>query len=188
MPTRRSSSTAISIERNIIPGMNGDLITRTATVNDAAAIQRLLRAAMLTYCADSGIKAGMLEAMTESLESVEDRIRNNNCIAVFDGETAVGTITAGITSEKTGNVLKEFKIAAYVSRFAVIQGLRREGLGVGLMAECEDYARQNGCDVMILHCSTKNAKMTAFYNARGFELIDSENSRGYPRGLFVKRL
>jgi len=178
------------------PGMNGDLVTRTATVNDAAAIQRLLRAAMLTYCADSGIKAGMLEAMTESLESVEDRIRNNNCIAVFDGETAVGTITAGITvmpmrytfSEKTGNVLKEFKKAAYVSRFAVIQGLRREGLGVGLMAGCEDYARQNGCDVMILHCSTKNAKMTAFYNARGFELIDSENSRGYPRGLFAKRL
>lgn len=176
--------------------MNGDLITRTATVNDAAAIQRLLRAAMLTYCADSGIKAGMLEAMTESIESVEDRIRNNNCIAVFDGETAVGTITAGITdtplrytfSEKTQKVLKGFSKAAYVSRFAVIQGLRREGLGIGLMAECEDYARKSGCDVMILHCSTKNAKMTAFYNARGFELIDSENSRGYPRGLFAKRL
>ena len=176
--------------------MNGDLVTRTANTDEAAAIQRLLRAAMLTYCADSGIKAGMLEAMTESLESVEDRIRNNNCIAVFDGDTAVGTITAGITmvpvrysfSEKTEKYLSQFKKASYVSRFAVIQGLRREGLGLSLMAACENYSKENGCDVMILHCSTKNKKMTAFYKARGFELVESENSRGYPRGLFAKRI
>ncbi len=184
------------MRQNAISGMNGDLVTRTATGNDAAAIQRLLRAAMLTYCAESKIKAGMLEAMTESIESVEDRIRNNHCIAVFDGDTAVGTITAGITdtplrysfSEKTEQVLKGYAKASYISRFAVIQGLRREGLGIGLMSAIEDYSRQNGCDVMLLHCAAVNKKMTAFYGARGFELIDSENSRGYPRGLFAKRL
>ena len=176
--------------------MNGELVTRTAEKKDAAAIQLLLRAAMLTYCAESGIKSGMLEAMTESLESVEERIVSNNCIAVFDGEQAVGTITTGLTevpvrysfSGRTEKFLSAYSKAAYVSRFAVIQGKRREGLGVTLMSLSEDYARQNGCKVMLLHCSTANAKMAAFYKARGFELIDSEDSRGYPRGLFAKIL
>ena len=176
--------------------MNGDLVTRTAELRDAAAIQRLLRVAMLTYCAESDIRAGMLEAMTESLESVADRIRNNNCVAVFDGDIAVGTITTGITatpqkysfSEKTEKFLSGFSKAAYISRFAVIQELRRGGLGVNLIAGSEDFARQNGCDIMLLHCSTANRKMSEFYSARGFRLIDSENSRGYPRGLFAKVL
>ena len=176
--------------------MNGDLVTRTATSRDAAAIQQLLRTAMLTYCAESEISAMMLEAMTESLESVEERIRNNNCIGVFDGDEAVGTITTGITnvpvkysfSARTEQFLSDFSQAAYVSRFAVIQGKRRVGLGVSLIAASEEYSRQSGCEVMLLHCSTVNKKMTAFYNARGFKLIDVENSRGYPRGLFAKVL
>lgn len=175
---------------------NGDLVTRTATSRDAAAIQQLLRTAMLTYCAESEISAAMLEAMTESIESVEERIRNNNCIAVFDGDEAVGTITTGITnvpvkysfSTKTENFLSEFSQAAYVSRFAVIQGKRHAGLGVSLITTSEEYSRSSGCEVMLLHCSTVNKKMTAFYNARGFVLIDVENSRGYPRGLFAKVL
>ena len=176
--------------------MNGDLVTRTAELRDAAAIQQLLRTAMLTYCTESKIRKTMLEAMTESIESVEDRIRNSHCLAVFDGEKAIGTITAGITSvpmrysfsEKTAGFLSGYKKASYISRFAVLQGSRRTGLGISLMSLLEDYSKQNGCDVMLLHCSTVNKKMTAFYNARGFELIDSENSRGYPRGLFAKRI
>ena len=176
--------------------MNGDLVTRTADTRDAAAIQQLLRTAMLTYCTESKIKEAMLEAMTESMDSVEDRIRKNHCLAVFDGEKAVGTITAGITevpvrysfSEKTARFLSGFKKASYVSRFAVLQESRRTGLGLNLMALLEEYSKEQGCDVMLLHCSTVNKKMTAFYKARGFELIDSENSRGYPRGLFAKRI
>lgn len=175
---------------------NGDLVTRTATTGDAAAIQQLLKTAMLTYCAESEISTSMLEAMTESIESVEERIRNNNCIAVFDGEEVIGTITTGITnvpvrysfSSKTESFLSGFSQAAYVSRFAVIQGKRRAGIGVSLIAASEEYAGKSGCEVMLLHCSTINKKMTAFYGARGFKLIDTEKSRGYPRGLFAKIL
>lgn len=176
--------------------MDGELVTRTATPDDAAAIQQLLKTAMLTYCVESKISISMLEAMTESIESVEERIRNNNCIAVFDGDEAIGTITTGITnvpvkysfSSKTENFLSSFTQAAYVSRFAVIQGKRRVGLGVGLISASEEYSRELHCEVMLLHCSTVNKKMTAFYEARGFKLIDVENSRGYPRGLFAKIL
>lgn len=176
--------------------MNGELVTRAATIDDAVAIQRLLRVAMLTYCAESDISTSMLEAMTESIESVEERIRNNNCIAVFDGSTAVGTITIGITnvpvrysfSSRTESFLNGFSQAAYISRFAVIQGFRHGGLGRNLMSAAEKYATESDCEVMLLHCSTANKKMVSFYEACGFKLIDAERSRGYPRGLFAKTL
>ena len=60
-------------------------VIRTASVIDAPEVSRLLRSAMLTYCADS-------EAMTESVDSVADRILRQTClIALLDGKI-IGTV------------------------------------------------------------------------------------------------
>ena len=63
---------------------------RTATSSDAPALSRLLKAAMLTYCANSGISSAMLEAMNEDIAAIEDRIRHCTCLCCMNGDDIVG--------------------------------------------------------------------------------------------------
>ena len=175
--------------------MKNSPVIRQASVADAPGVSRLLRSAMLTYCADSGISSSMLEAMTESVESVADRIKRQNClIAVKDGEI-VGTICIKECpnplvysfSNKTYEYLKDAGKCSYISRFAVEEKYRKTGLGIDLISKAIDQARVSGIDLILLHSAASNSNMVEFYGTRGFDLIDSENSRGYMRGLFASR-
>ena len=75
--------------------------------------------------------------------------------------------------------------AFYISRFAVTQRFRKTGLGIDLITRAVDIAHGAGSKCVLLHSAASNKNMVEFYGKRGFELIDSENSRGYPRGLFA---
>ena len=169
---------------------------RTADVSDAAEVSRLLKSAMLTYCADSGISSSLLEAMTESIESVADRISRQTClVALCDGKI-VGTICIKKAdnplvysfSDKTYGFLKDAGLSFYISRFAVRQSFRKTGLGIDLMARALGIAREAGAKSVLLHSAATNKNMVEFYGKRGFRLIDSENSRGYMRGLFANTI
>ena len=72
--------------------MNSKPEIRIAGISDAAEVSCLLKGAMLTYCADSGISSSMLEAMTESIESVADRILKQTCLVAESDGKIVGTI------------------------------------------------------------------------------------------------
>lgn len=176
--------------------MNNNPVIRQAEVTDSAKVSRLLRSAMLTYCTDSGIPESMLEAMTESVGSVADRISKQTClIAELDGEI-VGTVCLKLCpnplvysfSDKTCEYLKEAGPSCYISRFAVLEQFRRTGLGIDLISKAIEIAEGSGCKCALLHSAASNKKMVEFYGKRGFELIDSEGSRGYLRGLFANRL
>ena len=176
--------------------MKNSPVIRTASVNDAEGVSRLLRSAMLTYCADSGISSSMLEALTESIESVADRISRQTClIAVQDGEI-VGTICIKDVpnplvysfSDKTYKYLENAGRCSYISRFAVKESLRKSGLGIDLITRAVDIAKEDGCSFALLHSAASNKNMVDFYGKRGFDLIDFEKSRGYMRGLFANRL
>ena len=171
-------------------------VIRIATVNDAAEVSRLLKSAMLTYCADSGISSSMLEAMTESIESVADRISRQTCLVAETGGKIVGSICIKECpnplvysfSDKTFEYLNDLGRSFYISRFAVLEKYRKTGLGIDLMARAVELAAGSGADCILLHSAATNKNMVEFYGKRGFELIDSENSRGYMRGLFANRL
>ncbi len=176
--------------------MNNDPVIRIAGISDAAEVSRLLKSAMLTYCADSGISSSMLEAMTESIESVADRISRQTClVAVSDGKI-VGSICIKKVdnplvynfSDKTFGFLEKAGLSYYISRFAVIQNYRKTGLGIDLITKALDIAREAGADCVLLHSAATNRNMVEFYGKRGFKLIDSENSRGYMRGLFANQI
>ena len=176
--------------------MNTSPVIRTASVNDAPEVSRLLRSAMLTYCADSGISSSMLEAMTESIESVADRISRQTCLVAETGGKIVGSICIKecpnpmvyTFSDKTCEFLENAGKSFYISRFAVLEKFRKTGLGIDLMARAVELAAGSGADCILLHSAATNKNMVEFYGKRGFELIDSENSRGYMRGLFANRL
>ncbi|MBR3246907.1 MAG: GNAT family N-acetyltransferase [Clostridiales bacterium] len=176
--------------------MKNSPVIRVAGVTDAPEVSRLLKSAMLTYCADSGISSSMLEAMTESVESVADRISRQTCLVAICNNSIVGTICIKKVdnpliysfSEKTYGFLKEAGLSFYISRFAVRQRFRKTGLGIDLMSKALDTARGEGARTILLHSAATNKNMVEFYGKRGFELIDSENSRGYMRGLFADTL
>ena len=176
--------------------MKNSPVIRIASISDAPQVSRLLRSAMLTYCADSGISSSMLEAMTESIESVADRIARQTClVAEYDG-SIIGSICIKecpnpmvyTFSEKTCAYLENLKKAFYISRFSVEEKFRKTGLGIDLMAKAIELANEAGADSVLLHSAATNKNMVEFYGKRGFELIDSENSRGYMRGLFANKL
>ena len=171
-------------------------VIRIAGVSDASEVSRLLKSAMLTYCADSGISSSMLEALTESVESVADRITRQTClVADIDGKL-VGTICIKEVpnpmvytfSDKTCVFLQSAGKSFYILRFAVLEKFRKTGLGIDLISKAVEIAREADATCVLLHSAASNKNMVEFYAKRGFELIDSENSRGYMRGLFANSL
>lgn len=172
---------------------NNSPVIRIAGISDAPEVSRLLRSAMLTYCADSGISSSMLEALTESVESVADRISKQTClVAETDGRIA-GTICIKEVpnpmvytfSDKTCGFLQHAGRSFYISRFAVLEKYRKTGLGIDLISKAVETARISDAECILLHSAASNKNMVEFYAKRGFKLIDSENSRGYMRGLFA---
>lgn len=135
----------------------------------------------------------MLEAMTESVESVEDRISKQTCLVAESEGKIIGTICIKRVenplvysfSDETFAFLEKAGLSFYISRFAVKQSFRKTGIGIDLMARALDIARESDAKSVILHSAATNKGMVDFYGNRGFELIDSENSRGYMRGLFA---
>ena len=164
---------------------------RRALPEDADKLSLLIKGAMVTYCAESGIPEDHLESMTEEVSTIRDRINNNYCLCCFDGDEPVGTITLSIVfnplkfsfSDKTMEYLEECQIVGYISRFAVRRDLRSTGLGVELMNAAIKLAGRKGADHALLHTAVSNTGMVSFYRNRGFEVIDSESGRGYMRGL-----
>ena len=173
-----------------------DFELRIALPEEAYKIALLIRGAMLSYGKDSHIPYGMLESLTESVESVADRISRGHCLCFWDGPEPVATVTLTEVanpmkysfSEKTMNSLSDIAPAGYISRFAVRSDLRDSGLGVKLLDEAETLAKSLGIKGLILHSSSDNRSLSAFYSNRGFVLTDSEKSRGYNRGLFIKKI
>ena len=85
-------------------------------------------------------------------------------------------------------MLKDHEKAAYISRFAVADSLRKTGLGLKLMDAALDLPECKDCGIVLLHTAVSNKNMCEFYANRGFVLVDSETSRGYRRGLFARVL
>ena len=164
---------------------------RLATAGDAGSVRDLVRSAMVHYREESGIVNDTLESLSESVESVRHRIVKNKCLCLFNGDRPLGTITLSRCttpmkysfSKKSSNFLAHYTSCGYISRFAVADEVRKTGLGSRLMDEALELPES--ADLVILHTAVSNKSMCEFYASKGFILVDSENSRGYERGLFA---
>jgi ribosomal protein S18 acetylase RimI-like enzyme len=57
-----------------------------------------------------------------------------------------------------------------------------------LYQAAEAHLIDQGYRSVELHTALTNQPLVNFYQSRGFELVSVDHSRGYPRGLFRKRL
>ena len=170
-----------------------DIIIRDALPEDAKKVRELIREAMEFYRQASGINGDVLESLTESVESVKERIRRHHCLVATVNDEPVGTITVSYCdnpmkysfSVQTARTLREYRDCAYISRFAVAERYRDTGLGVTLMNEALHMPVASRSGLVLLHTAISNIRMKDFYCNRGFIVLDSEDSRGYERGLFA---
>lgn len=173
--------------------MEEEIIIREALPEEAKKIRDLTTEAMEYYRKVSGINQDVLESLTESIESVKDRIRKHHCLVATANGNPIGTITVSYCdnpmkysfSSQTARTLREYRDCAYISRFAVAEAYRDTGLGVTLMNEALRMPVSTRSGLTLLHTAISNVKMRDFYINRGFTVLDSEDSRGYERGLFA---
>jgi GNAT superfamily N-acetyltransferase len=125
---------------------------RSATVNDAPAIARLL--AQLGYPdTEAFLGANLQELLADPRE----------LLLVWAEETVAGFLSADLSiyPELKGRV-------ATIKAFAVDETVRSKGIGRKLEAELTRLATEKGCDRIIVHCAERRTQAHQFYYRQGY--------------------
>lgn len=155
--------------------MNYSFIIRKATIEDAPAIAEIMQQAFKKYMQDAGL-SGTMDALTESLATIEaDILEKEVYIALID-DNPVGTIRIKINTDNT----------AYISRFGVMLGYHNIGIGKSLMNLADKILKSKGVKKVSLHTASKYRDLIRFYYGRGFYIESTSTDRGYIRALLVK--
>ncbi len=157
--------------------MHAEIKIRPAVLADSAEILTLVQWAMQVYAQKSGISAP-LDAFAETITDHDRAIRDNYVLVAEHRGHIIGTVRlVKISSER-----------AYFSRFAVHPHLQQTGVGKLIYQAAEDYLCQQHFRSVELHTALSNETLVSFYQSRGFDLQETDTSRGYSRGLFFKIL
>ncbi len=182
---------------SVVPRETIPVRIREAVPEDAPELYRVVSEAMELYRIASGIPCGKLDAGSETVTDVRDAIIS---VPVFvavlpDGSIAgsVRLIEKNIRELSDSGLCGELSLGpeshvGYFSRFAVHEDLQGLGIGSLLYRAAEEKARDLHYSHLLLNTSLANRTMVSFYEKRGFDLIGTDHSRGYPRGLFCKHI
>ncbi len=155
--------------------MNYSFIIRKATLEDAPAISTIMQEAFNKYMKDTGL-SGTMEALTESIEEIqEDILEKEVYIAIID-DNPVGSIRINFLPDNT----------AYISRFGVMLDYHNIGIGKSLINLVDKILKSKGVKKVSLHTASKYRDLVRFYYGRGFYIESTSTDRGYIRALLVK--
>lgn len=152
-----------------------NLVICKAETSDSKEIIELIHKAMTQYVKISNIPAN-LASLKETEKDIEKYIKSDHVLkAVIKGKI-VATIRVSRHDDKT----------AQISRFAVLPGMQKWGIGNKLFSEAEKYLIQCGISKVFLYTALENFPNVRFYESKGFSLMETSYDRKYPRGRFVK--
>lgn len=154
-----------------------EITIRRAVPAEAAELLALIRSAMAVYARHSGIETP-LDAELETVADLCVHIVQDHVLVAEQAGRLIGTV----------RLVRQDHDTAWFTRFAVSPDRQRAGVGQMLFQAAENNLRQSGCRQILLHTALSNQSLVAFYQTRGFELVDTSHERGYPRGLFLKQL
>ena len=120
----------------------------------------------------------LLDSQQETLTDMQEHIQKDRVLVAERNGHLVGTV----------RLIRAENNLAYFSRFAVLPSHHLLGVGRMLYQAAEDELRQMGIKTIRLHTALSNVQLVNFYCVRGFNLIETKTARGYPRGLFEKKL
>ena len=186
------SGASYTVPRETIP-----VRIREAVPEDAPELYRVISEAMELYRIASGIPCGKLDAGLETVGDVREAIAS---VPVFVAVLPDGSIAGSVRliGKRAGELadpglyaklsLGSDSNVGYFSRFAVHEDLQGLGIGSLLYRAAEERAKDLHYSHLLLNTSLANRTMVSFYERRGFVLMDTDLSKGYPRGLFCKRI
>lgn len=148
---------------------------KSATEEDIPAIHKITHDAFLKYCENAGLDYN-IEALNETYDDIRNDIDNKHVFVVRIDDQPVGAVRIEILPNNE----------AYLSRFAVADSNRNNGVGKILMSVVDKVMKQNNIKILRLHTSAKVTALIRFYYGRGFYIANVEYSRGYPRAELIK--
>lgn len=153
--------------------MDYSFIIRRACAEDAKDVYDILQKAFKEYAEAACLQN--IEALTETVEDIENAIRNKVVFIATIDNKIVGTVRVDITGTE-----------AYISRFAVNSENRNTGIGKSMMSLVDKYLVSKKVREASLHTASHYGALMRFYYGRGFYVESVSYDRGYPRARMVK--
>lgn len=159
----------------MVINLNFSFVIRKAVTGDAPDIYKITKDAFMKYCFILGITQ-KVDALTESLEMVENSILVDNVfVALIDG-IPVGSVRISVLEDNS----------AYLSRFAVSADYRNIGIGKSMMNLVDKFIISKNIKILRLHTASKHHELVKFYYGRGFHVDSTTKTKGYTRALMIK--
>lgn len=155
--------------------MDYSFIIRKADLDDAPAIQGIVRESFKKYMEDTRL-VGTMDALEETLEDIRKDIESKEVYIAFIDNVPVGSIRIEFLPD--GN--------AYISRFGVRLQYHNIGIGKSFMNLVDKLMYARGVKRVSLHTASKYRELIRFYYGRGFYIDSTTKERGYVRALLVK--
>ena len=155
---------------------------RQATFLDAEAIQKLMQNAFADYAVKNKGKQNKKEiinsALREHLEDIKADLENNIVMVLNDGDKIIASLR-----------LEEIRDKRYLlKRFAVAPSYQNQGLGTMIFQEAVKKLKEVNAHYLQLYSSLENKKLVCFYQGLGFNCLETDNKKGYERGLWIKTI
>ncbi|MFW5737200.1 MAG: GNAT family N-acetyltransferase [Halanaerobium sp.] len=117
-------------------------------------------------------------ALREELEAVKKDLKNNIVLVLTDGKQIIASLRLEEISEKR----------YLLKRFAVSPDYQNQGLGTMLFQQAVAKLKELNAHYLQLYSSLENKKLICFYQGLGFNCLETDHSKGYERGLWVKTI
>ncbi|KXS50030.1 MAG: N-acetyltransferase GCN5 [Halanaerobium sp. 4-GBenrich] len=155
---------------------------RQAILSDAAEIHNLMQLAFADYAKrkneNKNKKEVINSALREQLSEVKKDLEANIVLVLTDSDKIIASLR-----------LEEISNKRYLlKRFAVSPSYQNQGLGTMLFQEAVEKLRKIDALYLQLYSSLENEKLICFYQGLGFNCLETDNKKGYERGLWIKTI
>jgi predicted N-acetyltransferase YhbS len=151
------------------------VLVELATEKEAEMVYKVTIEAFKKYTEQAGLPT--VNALEDTIETVIHDIKTKLVFVAYKNNEIVGSVRVQIFDDGT----------AYLSRFAVVSGHQKCGVGKELMKSVDEAMIKNGVHTLKLHTSSLVAGNVLFYYSRDFYIDEITKEHGYPRALFIKK-
>lgn len=157
-----------------------DFTVRLAEESDVPQLHSLVRAAYQEL-ADMGLN---FTGTYQDEETTRARMAGKDVILLCRGEEIVATVSLGLDDDH------DRPPALYVTQFAVLPTLKRQGIGRWLLGLATEKARELGLPCLRLDTAIPATHLVALYQSDGYTVVDEVQWEGktYRSCIMEKRL